>query len=214
MASLKQLKSGVVGVIRDASLSELLAEYAEVGLDYLLEEGVAKDIPGVSTLRAVVALPAAVSDRLLLHKLQRFLEALSAVSAKDRAAMVERLEVDPDYGRTVGAHVVDLLSRVESDRKPAMVGFVFRAYAEGSIGTRDLHRLCVAIERIPVHEIPQVRTFAESEPSLTPVADEVTLNQLVSAGLAHSHSAYGGALFKPTTVCEVFIRLGLDRVDG
>src|SRR5205807_9135007 len=96
--------------------------------------------------------------------------------------------------RSVGSHLVEVLDRVDSHRKPAMLGYSFLAYAQGKInGAQQLQRLISAIERLPSAEIDSVRPFLNSRDN-TPERDRMhaeSIQALVNAGLAHWAQAPG-----------------------
>jgi hypothetical protein len=58
---------------------------------------------------------------MLLLKIAKFFEAFSDVSLADKMMMAQSLEADPKYRRKDGEHILELLERVDSKRKPAVV---------------------------------------------------------------------------------------------
>lgn len=147
-----------------------------------------------------------------MRKLSTFLLALAEVPAGERRSMVRVLESDPAYGRRVGEHLIELLDRLESHGKPAMVGAVFAAYASGRFNVTMLHRLINAIERLPTNETDNVRRFANSVgtgPKRVQVDDE-SMQALTNAGLTTVASAFGGLNFSANQTCSLFLELNLD----
>lgn len=145
----------------DAS-KDLVQEYAQAAMEVVLSDDVLARIPMV---RSVMIVPKAISgirDHLLMRKLDAFLRTFDDIPVADRRAMVGKLEADPAYGRRVGEHLIELLERLGSHRKPIMVGEVFAAYARGKIDINMLHRLIRVIERLPTMEIDTVRRFVNS----------------------------------------------------
>jgi hypothetical protein len=59
----------------------------------------------------------------------------------------------------VGEHVIELLDRIDSYRKPAMMGEIFNSLARGDVQLLMFHRLITVVERLPSFEIDQVRRF-------------------------------------------------------
>src|SRR5690242_13937745 len=108
----------------DAQLIDLKVEFAQRALEVITGSDVLKAIPVVKL--AVVAIQAALSvrDEILLKKLETCLTALADVPAEDRRLMLTDIEASPRYRRRVGEHIVELLDRMDSHRKPATVGEV------------------------------------------------------------------------------------------
>src|SRR5947208_15527036 len=127
MSKSTELGAAVVESLATEAATEIAKEYAEIGLDAVLSEGLLKDIPVVNTVVALGKLGISINDRLLIKKLLAFLSNFQTVSAEDRTEMVRKLESDSAYGRKVGEHIIELLDRIESHLKPRMVALVFKA---------------------------------------------------------------------------------------
>ena len=72
------------------SAVDLGAELAEVGLDSILDEGVLKDIPFISTAIGVYKIGATIKERHYIKKLARFIDAFN--KGIDDADMRERIK--------------------------------------------------------------------------------------------------------------------------
>lgn len=204
------LAPSIVDTVTSTAVTDVLCEYAELGIDAALSEGLLRDLPFVGTLVAIGRVGFNINDRLLIRKLVLFLGPLDKVPPQKRREMVERLESDPKYGRKVGEHLIELLDRIESHRKPQMVAAVFRAYAEGAIDAVMLHRLNYAIERLPSADVGAVREFRDQTPNERTKLSVVTLQSLMNAGLANAVSGFGSLVYEPNEVCEGFLQLNLD----
>jgi hypothetical protein len=209
-----ELGSAVIESLSTESATEIAKEYAEIGLDAVLSEGLLKDIPVVNTLVALGKLGVSINDRILIKKLLAFLSKFQAVAPQKRMEMVRKLESDSAYGRKVGEHVIELLDRIESHLKPPMVALVFKAYLASSIDGGMLHRLNNSIERIPLFEIPNIRRFNDASPEQRLKFNPTSLQAFVSAGLATVGSGYGALIYEPNDACAAFLALNLDRVQS
>ncbi len=209
--AMDKLENAVAGALVSADAKDLAAEYAELGIDAFLEEGIAREIPVVRTILGISKVGINIRDRLFAKKLLQFLASLADTDPKERQELVQRLENDPKYGRRVGEHVTELLERIEAHRKPKMVATIFRAYLQGTIDATMLHRLNRAVELVPLHDLSELRKFCEAK------EDErggpiVSLQALHAAGLLDAASAWGGIAYLPNEVSEAFLGLDLDRV--
>jgi hypothetical protein len=196
---------------RDAQAQELndaAVQYAQAALDALHVENLLGHIPVVRTALAAAKAVGSVRDHLLLRKLGIYLHALTAISQNDRRSMVARLEADPDFSENVGEYLIDLLDLTDGQRKPAMIGAVFTAYAFQQIDARTLRRLNAAIKQLGVTEIEAVRAVATQ----TTAPDRYALLALSNAGLAEPHLADGKASYALNAVGQKFLELELDRV--
>lgn len=202
----------MIATLKSDEAIAVASEVAEAAIDAQLAEGVLREVPVVGTVLAVARAGSNIRDAIFVRKLLKFLRDFRATSQEERDAMIGRLEADPDYGRSVGQHLTDLLEKIDSHRKPAMLALVFLAYMRGQIDARMLNRLNHAIETLPFYEIDSIRrvheTFKREEKT-----DErpETYHALENAGLMKAESAWGGMVYLPTDLCEVFVGLELDR---
>jgi hypothetical protein len=195
-------------------LLDLVQEWGQRAVEAISSSELTKEIPFVKTVFAGVAAIVSVRDEILLQKLRMFLAGLSNVPPEQRRAMISRLESDPNYGRKIGEHVVELLDRVDTHRKPTIVGHIFAEYACEKIDVMMLQRLIAAIERLPAFEIDQVRRFVNTINN-TPERDRIdpeSVQALINSGLTWSTSGpLGGTIsYNPNRTCLMFVELNLD----
>ncbi len=132
--------------------------------------------------------------------------------------MTDKLEADPEYGRKVGEHLIEILERLDAHRKPYMTAKVFSTYVSGGIDARTLPRLNYTIERIPFYEIDAVRDAYEKWKALKEKDGEggigvniATLQALHTVDLMSAASGWGCLVYEPNDLCEVFLNLDLDK---
>jgi hypothetical protein len=211
MEKRSSLEAAVQAAVTSPDAKDLAIEYAEAGLDTFLDAGLARDIPFIGTLVGLAKLGISVHDRLFAKKILDLLAGLADLAAEERQELIARLESDPKYGRKVGDHLVDLIDRIESYRKPAMVARVFKAYLRREIDADMLHRLCSAVEHVPGYEVPKLRPFCEAAPQERDIP-VVTAQALQGAGLVNAVSGFGALVYEPNEISEAFLRIELDRV--
>jgi hypothetical protein len=90
-------------------------------VDGIASADISSHIPRVKHVVAFARAFNAVRDRMLLLKIAKFFEAFSDVSLADKMMMAQSLEADLEYHRKVGEHILELLERVDSKRKSAVV---------------------------------------------------------------------------------------------
>lgn len=211
MDSIRQMGTRVVGIVKSTDLVSLAKDFAEIGVDSVLSEGILRDIPVVNTVLAVARVGLSIPDRIFAKKLQQFLTSLAELSPQDRASMVDRLDEEESFRHQVGDRLIELLDRIDSHLKPEMVARAFRAYAANSIDIDMLNRLNHAIERLPHYEIKYVRQFHVSTVTQRKEIAAPTLGALVTAGLAKPIATWRGLSYEATAVCEAFVSVGLDQ---
>lgn len=202
--------SVVVAAIKSNGFLEISKDYGEPFLDGLMESGVLKDIPLINTIVSVFNISSSVSDQLILNKIYKFIVSLSSISSEDRLNMIEKLNASDKYAGRAGTAIIEILDRLESERKPEMVAKCFAYYAKEEISFEELRRLIVAIERIPTFDIPSLRSYSNGISEEILKMDEGMLLSFVNAGLAQNNGGLSGGVIMPTKLCKRFIELNLD----
>jgi len=208
----KDIEHAVSVVLRSDDIKSLAVDYAELGIDRMLAEGIARDIPFIGSLVGVAKIGVTIHGRLFAKKLFQMLGPLAAIDTSARVEMIDRLENDPKYGRKVGEHLIELIDRIEAHRKPPMISAVFLAYQKNEIDADMLNRLTHAVERIPVFDIGALRPLL-SKSRLVDENDPISsLQNLLYAGVVKTNGVWDGDKYSVNEVGEAFLRLNLDRL--
>lgn len=204
-----QVGSAVVNILRSDSIVSLGKEYLELGVDAMIESGLLKDIPLVNTVVGIFGASAHIRSQLLTSKLLRFLNQLSEVPEGERVAMVDKLNEDDKFAGTVGAFLIEILDRMESEKKPELAAKCFTAYARGKISYEELRRILLAIERVPPFDIEKLGQFANVTIEDSMKMEESLLLAFVNAGLGMNNGGFSGGAVMPTNLCKLFLKIGL-----
>ena len=123
--------------------------------------------------------------------------------------MVERLNEDGKFSGRVGSALIEILDRMESEKKPELAARCFAAYAKKEISFEELRRILLALERVPSFDIEQLAAFSKAMPVDLAQMDEAMLLAYVNAGLGVNNGGFDGGLIVPTKLCQLFIKIGL-----
>lgn len=201
--------SALINALRSDSVVSIGKEYLEFGVDAALESGVLKDIPFINTLVGAFNVAGSFRDQLLTAKLLKFISQLSEISEPERIAMVEKLNEDDKFSGRFGASVIEILDRMESDKKPELAAKCFGAFAKGQISFEELRRILFALEKIPSFDIDKMRDFSNTTIEESVKMDESLLLAFVNAGLGKNNGGMDGGAILPTSLCKLFIKIGL-----
>ncbi len=204
-----QRGSAIVKVLRSDSVVDIGKEYFELGIDAALESGALKDIPLVNTVVGIFSAVGSVRDQLLAAKLLRFLSKLSDISPNERAEMVDKLNEDDKFSGRTGAAVIEILDRMESQKKPELAAKFFAAYAKHEISFEELRRILLALERVPSFDIEKLEEFSKLTIEESLKMDESLLLAFVNAGLGKNNGGFDGGAIVPTSLCKTFVKVGI-----
>ncbi|GAB4089372.1 hypothetical protein GCM10028785_20410 [Hydrogenophaga soli] len=199
----------VIDFLRSDSVVNMGKEYLEIGIDGLLDSGVWKDVPVVNTFVGVFNIAGSVRDQVLASKIWRFFNQLSEVPQAERVAMVEKLNEDEKFAGRAGAVIIEIIDRMESEKKPELTAKCFAAYARNEISFEELRRILLALERIPSFDIEKLRQFSAATIDDSMKMDEAPLLAFVNAGLGRSNGGLDGGAILPTKLCQKFVAIGL-----
>ena len=128
-----------------ASLSEL----SEVGLDSILEEGILKDIPFLSTVRAVYKIGNTIKERHNIKKLAVFINEINqnVISEEKRHQYQEKLNSNEEFRNQEMEYLIVLIDRYISLDKPRMLAKLYLAYLDGYIVWEEMIMYAEVIDR-------------------------------------------------------------------
>lgn len=205
--------SALISAIKSESVVDLSKEYAEYGLDMLIDSDVLKDIPFINTAVGVFSAVGSARDYIFTEKLIRFLSTFSDLSKSERVAMVDKLNEDDKFSGKAGAKIIEIIDRIESEDKPELAAKFFKAFASEEIDFSEFRRVLVALERIPAFDIPALAAFSMCEVSESVTMEQSLLLAFVNAGLGQNNGGLDGGAILPTELCETFVRAGKLKAD-
>jgi len=132
---------------------ELPAEILEFSIDQVLDEGLLKDIPVVGWIAKGVSIGHSISDRILYHKILRFLIALEKIGEGDRETFRTKVRDDSDFRRKVGEHLIVLLDKIDAFDKASLFALCFDHFLTSDIDHEYFADLSHVIERTPLSDL-------------------------------------------------------------
>lgn len=163
----------------------------------------------MSTVVGVFNAGTSIRGYMFASKLVRFLKEFAAIPESERISMIEKLNEDEKFAGKVGSAILEIVDRLESEKKPEIAAQCFSAYAKEQITYEDLRRLLVALERLPSFDLGKLRDFSEVSFESAVKMDESLLLAFVNAGLGKNNGGFDGGAVMPTNLCKLFVKLGL-----
>lgn len=126
---------------------ELPAEILEFTIDQVVDEGILKDIPFVGWIAKGLSISQSISDRILYHKILRFLVDLNVDNNAKRDVFRNKIISDPDLEKKVGEHLLVLLNKIDAVEKASLIAKCFNCFLIGTIDHDYFTDLSTTIER-------------------------------------------------------------------
>jgi hypothetical protein len=136
----------IEGVVKSDPAQDLGLELGEIGLDQLLDEGVWRDVPALSTVVGIVKTIGNIRDRLFVKKVASFLLACPKFTESEREGFAREHLSDPKKTKKLGDTLVLILDRLDDLEKPLMLTKVFTALVRRKISSTVFRRLAVALD--------------------------------------------------------------------
>lgn len=179
------IEESLLQTLERTPLKSTAFQLLEVGLDAVLAEGVARDIPVIGCMVSAVSTAVALRDRLFVHKLLRFLTALDEVPEADRKRQIDRLASSGRERQRLGAHLLLLIDRLNDLDKPELLARAFQALLENRITRVQFQGLACAIEGILPDHVRWFQGYMEGASAWhNPIrGDEEPFPNLLQCGL-------------------------------
>lgn len=135
------------------SISEEVAgvcsDFLEIGIDSILDEGVLKDIPFISTAVAVYKIGKSIGERNHLKKLGAFLDEINKniISENDRRDYQNKLKDKQEFLNKELEYVLVIVDRYIGIEKPKMLAKLYLAYLDGVISWVVFTKYAEVIDR-------------------------------------------------------------------
>ena len=192
--------------ILQSELLSLVQNAGEIGFDSLLDDGLLKDIPVLNSMLAIGKIWGNVRDYLFAKKMLAFLRSISSLSENERQKLIHRLDSDEKFSKYAGEQIIELLSRIDSERKAVLVATALKLYAREEIDSVQLQRINYAIDRFMLCDIEALRSFYENTEG-NPKKDDPATANFINAGLAYVQSGYGTGGISPNETAQLFLRV-------
>ena len=112
-----------------------ISDLTEVGLDAIIEDGILKDIPLLSTAIAIYKIGNNIKDRHNLKKLIMFLNEINngIVNEEKRLKYQQKFQSNEDFRNQEIEYLLILIDRYISYDKPKMLAKLYLAYLDNAI---------------------------------------------------------------------------------
>ena len=126
-----------------------ISDLAEVGLDAILNDGILKDIPIISTAVALYKIGNSLKERHNLRKLSIFLKEINngIVDEEKRKEYQRKFQTNDKYRNREIEYLLVLIDRYISNDKPQLLAKLYMAYLDGIIIWEELTMYAEVIDR-------------------------------------------------------------------
>jgi hypothetical protein len=142
------LSKSLESSLKKDNLKNLMTGVGEVGLDSIMENGLWRDIPILSTLLSSIKTIGNVGDALFVKKLVSFLAERSDISIEKRQEMLESIELSEAYQLNVGEKLIYIIERSEDHFSSKIIAVFFAAFINEEITYNQFLRISRIIDNM------------------------------------------------------------------
>lgn len=185
----KSLSIAFADSLKEESIS-CIGVYAEFGLDAVMEDGILKDIPIVSTAIALYKIGSCIKERHNLKKLLVFLNELNngILDEQKRKEYQQKFQSNEKFRNQEIEYLLVLIDRYINYDKPQMLAKLYLAYLDGTIIWEELTMYAEVIDRFLLLDCKFLTSESEAYTTYRNIGVEPIL-RLVALGLMVEESS-------------------------
>ena len=174
----------------------IAAEFLELGIDSVLENGLVKDIPILGTLVGVGKFAQNIHDRNLMRQTIAFLNEFNAGEIDERKLENYRYRINhnPKIAEAELGRVLILLNKNIDLVKSQYQARFFHAYVNEDISWDIFCELCDIVDRLFISDINLLREAYESDGVDTGMPLSYKHDRLISNGLLTNEARLSGSI--------------------
>lgn len=143
------IECSIVEAVGEAG-TDLAVDFAEMGIDRLLETG--KDLPVVGTIRALLQAATGIRDQMFAKKVLNFLLGTKPISRKQRECFLRKV-ASSKRRRKLGETLMLLLERAESYEKARLLGTVFAAFVKEKLTAEEMLTIARMVDAVDIDDL-------------------------------------------------------------
>jgi len=144
-------------IIKNESLLDLGKEYGEIIIDSNLETKILKEIPVLSTITSLYSFGNSIHKMIFIKKIYRFLFQIRDISTENRIQFIDKINNSEKYENSVGETLIEIINKIDSEKKPKIIGNLFKAFLEEKITYEEFIDYTHLVNLANVNELIELR---------------------------------------------------------
>ncbi len=154
MHNTESLEIKIIDEVGQEKLSDLTSDYAELSLDFFMENDTLKDIPFFGTFFKIYKTANNITDQIFLKKLYSFLFHLKEIPLNKRIAFIDNLE---ESKQKVGEKLLILIEKLDDLDKPKIISNLFKATIEEKMTYEDFLIISNSVSNSYINDLKELR---------------------------------------------------------
>lgn len=175
-------------IIQETDVASLGKELLEVSIDAFTDDEFIKSLPVVSTILAPFKFYNSINKYFFAKKITKFLKELDQTTPEQRKKVVDKIDKSGEFENTVGETVFEILERVDSEKKPQILGKLYRAFITENISYKDFLKLSHIVKNCLISDLFDFKAKVRDGYVYGEVADELMIFGLYSPDLVGGYN--------------------------
>jgi len=177
-----EIEQSIEKTLEISDLANINIDLAEVTLDSLMNNGILKDLPIISSLVGITKFGLRTRELLLLRKILKFLTQLDSTTIEERQRFIANVETKETYNKKVGLALILILDKLEDLEKPEIIGKILAANIKGAIDYQTFLRLSYIVQKLFIPDLAYLRKIKNGIEVSYEKMDELYLSGLMITG--------------------------------
>ena len=181
--------------------AEIISEYAELGIDSLLESTALEGIPVIKTIISICKTGYNLHERNLIRQTLEFISEFNSGSISQEKLNKHRKELDsnPQKAEKELSRVLIILGKQIDEIRSKVLGSFYASYVKGTISWEKFCELSEANHRIFVSDYAILSKAVIKGGLKIQDIELYQVDRLISLGLLQNQNRLGGTFFLVTT---------------
>ena len=153
MSEINTLSNSLEKTIKDSNLLVVTTNLAESLSDSILDEGLFRDIPILSSLLGLIKTSINVSDRLFLKKTIYFLTELSSINPESRKKQIEKIENSKSYQVKFGEKLLYIIDKCDDHVSAKYISKLFCAFLNEKLTYQEFLRSSTIVQNVFIDDL-------------------------------------------------------------
>lgn len=158
MADLTNVSKDFNLTLLDSDLKGISVDMTESILDSALEDGLAKDIPVLRSIVAIIQTTKNISGYLFFKKILSFLQGIDDIDPVKRREMIEQIDRSSKDSIKVGERLIYIIDKSEDHTKSYYIGRLFRAFVNKEISYPIFLKCAKAVDMANLYDLREFIT--------------------------------------------------------
>ena len=176
------IENNMIESIANSDLKDVAVDIAEISLDSIMQDGIAKDIPIIGSLFKLYSAGKTISGKIFERKIVAFLIETEKTDKESKEKFYKELKADDGLKKRTGEVILVMLEKIDDIEKATLLGKLFKRKMEGKIDFELFHRLATVIANTFLPDLKLLTSYKDQNQFVS-----FTSVSLENSGLVHLH---------------------------